>query len=71
MIQRVPKVSVCIPTFNRVNLLPYAIDSVIKQTYQDWELIVCDDGSTDDTPELMSQYQDSRINYIQIGRAHV
>ncbi|NEQ80554.1 MAG: glycosyltransferase family 2 protein [Moorea sp. SIO2I5] len=65
MIQRVPKVSVCIPTFNRVNLLPYAIDSVIKQTYQDWELIVCDDGSTDDTPELMSQYQDSRINYIR------
>lgn len=59
------KISVCIPTFNRANLLPYAIDSVIKQNYQDFELIVCDDGSTDGTPELMSQYTDNRIKYIR------
>ncbi|MBW4635210.1 MAG: glycosyltransferase [Iphinoe sp. HA4291-MV1] len=60
-----PKVSVCIPTFNRVNLLPFAIESALKQTYQDFELIVCDDGSQDDTPKLMSQYTDSRIKYIR------
>jgi glycosyltransferase involved in cell wall biosynthesis len=61
----VPKVSVCIPTFNRINLLPVAIDSVLHQTYQDFELIVCDDGSVDGTPDLMSQYTDSRIKYIR------
>ncbi|MEC4815823.1 MAG: glycosyltransferase family 2 protein, partial [Scytonema sp. PMC 1069.18] len=60
-----PKVSVCIPTFNRINLLPVAIDSVLQQTYQDFELIVCDDGSVDGTPEFMSQYTDSRIKYIR------
>jgi glycosyltransferase involved in cell wall biosynthesis len=59
------KVSLCIPTFNRVSLLPFAIDSVLQQTHSDWELIVCDDGSTDKTSELMSSYQDSRICYIR------
>ena len=59
------KVTVSIPTFNRVNLLPFAIESVLKQSYQDFELIVCDDGSSDGTPELMSQYTDSRIKYIR------
>lgn len=60
-----PKVTVSIPTFNRVNLLPFAIESVRNQSYQDWELIICDDGSDDGTPELMSQYTDSRIKYIR------
>ena len=60
-----PKVSICIPTFNRVNLLPFAIESVLQQTYQDFELIVCDDGSQDSTSELMSQYTDNRIKYIR------
>ncbi|MGV0027645.1 glycosyltransferase family 2 protein [Phormidesmis priestleyi] len=59
------KISVCIPTFNRASLLPLAIDSVFEQTHSDWELLVCDDGSVDATPELMSCYQDSRIHYIR------
>jgi glycosyltransferase involved in cell wall biosynthesis len=59
------KISVCIPTFNRASLLPWAIDSVLQQTHTDWELIICDDGSVDKTPELMSRYQDSRIRYIR------
>ncbi len=59
------KVSICIPTFNRVNLLPFAIESVIQQTYQDFELIVCDDGSQDSTPELMLEQTDNRIKYIR------
>ncbi|YAF94278.1 MAG: glycosyltransferase family 2 protein [Nodularia sp. CChRGM 3473] len=59
------KISVCIPTFNRQNLLPSAIQSVLQQSYQDFELIICDDGSTDGTPELMSQYADDRIKYIR------
>ena len=59
------KTSICIPTFNRVNLLPLAIESVLQQTHTDWELIICDDGSRDGTPELMSRYKDSRIKYIR------
>ncbi|BAY61311.1 glycosyl transferase family protein [Calothrix brevissima NIES-22] len=59
------KISICIPTFNRVNLLPYAIESVMQQSYQDFELIICDDGSSDGTPNLMSQYTDKRIKYIR------
>jgi len=46
-----PKVSVCIPTYNRSRLLSYAIASVLEQTFEDFELIVCDDGSHDSTPE--------------------
>ncbi|TFI52278.1 glycosyltransferase [Mastigocladus laminosus UU774] len=60
-----PNISICIPTFNRVKLLPFAIDSVLQQTYQDLELIICDDGSCDSTSKLISQYTDSRIIYIQ------
>lgn len=60
-----PKVSVCIPTYNRVHLLPVAIESVRKQTYPDWELIVCDDCSQDETPAMMSGLTDSRIRYIR------
>ncbi|MBX9256554.1 glycosyltransferase family 2 protein [Desmonostoc muscorum CCALA 125] len=60
-----PKITVCIPTFNRISLLPYAIDSVFNQSEQDFELIICDDGSTDGTPELMSEYTDHRIKYIR------
>ena len=61
----VPKISVCIPTYNRVQLLPQAIHSVLEQTELDFELIVCDDGSTDNTAELLAQYTDPRIHYIR------
>lgn len=59
------KITVCIPTYNRVNLLPIAIASVLEQTEQDFELIVCDDGSSDGTVEVMSHYQDPRLRYIR------
>ena len=59
------KISVCIPTYNRVNLLPQAIESVLAQIYQDWELIICDDGSQDGTLELMAAYKDKRIKYVR------
>lgn len=60
-----PKVSVCIPTYNRSALLTYSVNSVLNQTYQDFELIICDDCSPDNTPEVVSQWNDPRIRYIR------
>ncbi len=51
-----PAVSVIIPTFNRAELLPRAIESVIAQTHDDWEIVVVDDGSTDDTRAVVGDY---------------
>jgi glycosyltransferase involved in cell wall biosynthesis len=59
------KVSVCIPTYNRSALLLCAIKSVLAQSYTDFEIIVCDDGSQDDTPEVMASLSDPRIRYIR------
>ncbi|MGL5873000.1 MAG: glycosyltransferase family 2 protein [Xenococcaceae cyanobacterium] len=59
------KVSVCIPTYNRAKYLAYSVDSVLEQTYTDFELIICDDASTDNTPEIVSHWNDSRIRYIR------
>lgn len=50
------KISVIIPTLNRQKLLPKAIDSVLAQSYQDFELIVVDDGSTDKTADVVAGY---------------
>ena len=51
-----PVVSVIIPTYNRQALLPRAIDSVVRQTFSDWEIVLVDDGSTDDTPRIAARY---------------
>jgi glycosyltransferase involved in cell wall biosynthesis len=61
-------VSVIIPTYNRVESLKRAIQSVLGQTYQDFEIIVVDDHSTDNTPVLMSQFKDRRIKYIRLDK---
>jgi glycosyltransferase involved in cell wall biosynthesis len=51
-----PKVSIIIITYNRAKYLPRAIDSVLAQKFYDWELIIIDDHSADDTNEIVSQY---------------
>jgi len=58
-----PKVSVVIPTYNHARYLPYAIESVINQSYPNLEVFVIDDGSNDKTAELVKCYG-SKINYI-------
>jgi glycosyltransferase involved in cell wall biosynthesis len=59
-----PRVSAAIITHNRAHFLPGAIASVLGQTYRDLELIVVDDGSTDDTEEAIAPYRD-RIRYVR------
>lgn len=59
-----PFFSVIIPAYNRYQLLKRAIDSVLNQTFEDFELIVVDDGSTDETPGVAIEYE-GRITYIR------
>jgi glycosyltransferase involved in cell wall biosynthesis len=57
------KISVIIPTYNYGEFICDSIESVINQTYKDFEIIVVDDGSTDNTPEVVKKYKD-RVSYI-------
>ena len=61
-----PKVSVIVPTYNRADRLKKALDSVFSQTYQDFELIVVDDGSTDKTSKVMESFPKSQ--YLSIKK---
>lgn len=59
-----PYFSVVIPTYNRADYISKTIDSVLTQDFQSFELIIVDDGSTDDTGSVVGRYQDNRIRYI-------
>ena len=52
-----PRVSIIVPTHNRAKLIGRAIDSVVRQTFPDWELIIVDDGSTDETGQVIESYR--------------
>lgn len=58
-----PEVSVIIPTYNRQQFIKEAVESVLKQTYGGYEIIVVDDGSTDGTRDILSLYRD-KIKYL-------
>jgi len=68
-----PLVSIIIPTYNRANLIGETLDSVLAQTYTNWECIVVDDGSTDTTEELVTTYisKDSRFQYYKRPNTHL
>jgi glycosyltransferase involved in cell wall biosynthesis len=59
------KVSIVLPTYNGSRYLRQSIDSCLKQTYKNIELIIVDDGSTDGTPAIIKSYKDKRIRYIK------
>jgi glycosyltransferase involved in cell wall biosynthesis len=60
-----PKISVCIPTYNRANLLKQAIESVLSQTFTDFELLISDNASQDETSKVIQSFRDPRITYIR------
>lgn len=63
-----PRVSIIITTYNRAGLLVEAIESVLAQTYGDYELIVADDGSTDDTAQRLEAFED-RLHYLRLAHS--
>ncbi len=67
-----PTVSIVIPTYNRASLIKEAIKSILEQTYQDFEIIVVDDGSTDNTRETVIALSDKIVYVYQQnqGRSH-
>ncbi len=60
-------ISIIVPTYNRADLLPETLDSVLSQSYENWECIIVDDGSSDHTPEIAERYvqKDARFKFFQ------
>lgn len=56
--------TIVVPTYNRAHRIAATIEAVIAQSFSDWELIIIDDGSTDNTKEVVSKYSDPRIKYF-------
>lgn len=65
MAESTPTVSVIIPTYNRERLLPKAIESVLAQSFSDFELLIIDDGSTDNTQAVIEGFNHTQIHYIR------
>jgi len=66
MVERLPAISVCIPTYNGAKYIAQTIESILNQTFTDFEIIVSDDGSSDKTLEIVGSFNDSRI--VRIDR---
>ena len=58
-----PLVSIILPTYNRAAFILETIESIRNQTFENWELIIVDDGSDDNTEELISMIKDNRIQF--------
>jgi glycosyltransferase involved in cell wall biosynthesis len=60
-----PLISILTPTYNHENFIGNCIESVLAQTYTNWEQIIIDDGSIDETEKVVSRYEDNRIKYVK------
>jgi glycosyltransferase involved in cell wall biosynthesis len=65
---KTPKVSVIIPSYNRAGMIGRSIKSILKQTSSDYEIIVADDASTDNTEEVVKSFNDERIVYFRLDK---
>jgi GT2 family glycosyltransferase len=61
----VVKIAVIIPTFNRATVITHTIDSLRAQTHKEWELLIIDDGSTDETRNVVRQYSSENVTYTR------
>lgn len=64
-LNHLPKVSVLMPVYNSEAYIAEAIDSIINQSFEDWELIIIDDGSTDKSESIVKSYTDNRITFLK------
>lgn len=64
------RASVIIPTYNRAHVIARSINSILQQTYQEFEIIVIDDGGNDDTEEILKKIGDTRISYYRTETNH-
>jgi len=68
MVENAERVSIVLPTYNGAKYLRQSTDSCLNQTYKNIELIIVDDGSMDETPQIIRSYQDERIKYVRHGK---
>ncbi|WP_394359701.1 glycosyltransferase [Amycolatopsis sp. SB7-3] len=66
-----PKISIVLPTHDRAALLPRAVASVLAQRYENWELVIVDDASSDSTPKVIAGFEDPRIRSIRVEHGGV
>lgn len=63
--EKSPNISICIPMYNAARFIKDCIDSVLSQSFQDLELLVVDDGSTDNSCDIVNSVRDNRIRLIR------
>ncbi|MFX0090642.1 MAG: glycosyltransferase family 2 protein [Candidatus Hodarchaeota archaeon] len=68
MLYNQPLISIILPTYNRSHVLTRAIRSILNQTYQNFKLLIVDDGSCDNTKQVVEGFSDSRIRYLRRER---
>ena len=68
-----PEVSIIMPTFNRAHFLKEALEGIVNQTFHEWECLIIDDGSTDNTREILQPFlqNDLRFKYFERSEAHL
>ena len=68
LLKKAELISIIIPTYNRATLLYRSVNSVINQIYPNWELIIIDDASKDNTESVVESFQDKRIKYVKLNK---
>ena len=66
-----PRVSIIMPAYNASDFIREAVDSILAQTFRDFELIILNDGSTDDTQAIVESYKDERIRLVNKANSGV